>query len=151
DRDSSRLVIETKVTNPGENAAPVAPGLQFEFEPADPKQSGAGPRWFLPAAGIVELFTPEPGKAEMADGNYGEGAPVGPRFGWFTPGESAPLPRYEAGGWAAVETSAGRVFIYYDRNGAEAEPAIPLLGASFFDKATLPPFAFMEYKFTEHG
>ena len=90
DRESTKLSIETRVTNLGKGVAPdLVIGLSVRFAQPKDAKSPDDVRWFLPAPGSsarVELFDKGRGERDMADANYGEGAPIHHRFSAFTPG-----------------------------------------------------------------
>jgi hypothetical protein len=112
---TSRLTMEIKVTNAGTTAAPeFTHAIEARFGEVEPLKDIGNACWFLPVTGNVEYFDGERGRADMAEANYGSGAPYHHRFSAFTPGRAAELPRYEARGWAALQTSAGPAYLNYD-------------------------------------
>ncbi|HZK81418.1 MAG TPA: hypothetical protein VFC46_10135, partial [Humisphaera sp.] len=110
--NSTKLQIDVKITNVGEGVAP-----QFRymvhavFGQAPPMKDGRA-FWFLPTGKSVEFFDSKRGEHEM--GIAAGGAPVDHPFSRFVPGRKADKPRYIAGGWGALLTSAGPVYIEYD-------------------------------------
>jgi hypothetical protein len=111
DATSSRLRIDVTVTNVG---ASVAPQFRYMvhgvFGQVPPMKQGRA-FWFLPTPRGVEFFDSARGDKEMWAAS---GAPVNHPFSRFIKGRRADKPRYEAGGWGALLTSAGPAYIYYD-------------------------------------
>lgn len=108
---STRLKIDVKITNVGEGVAP-----QFRymvhavFGDVPPMPIGRA-LWFLPTTKSVEFFDDKRGLHDMGQAG---GAALDSPFSRFTPGFKADKPRYEAGGWGALLTSGGPVYMYYD-------------------------------------
>ena len=100
------------MTNVGEGVAPTFRYMVHAVYGQVPPLSAGRAFWFLPTAQGIEFFDESRGNREM--GVSSGGAPVNHAFSRFTPGHKADKPRYEAGGWGAVLTSAGPTYIYYD-------------------------------------
>jgi hypothetical protein len=109
---SSRLVVDVKITNTGDGVAPSFRYMVHAVYGQVPHLPNAGMYWFLPTAKGIEFFSGPRGHREM--GIAGGGAPVDHPFSRFIPGRKADKPRYEAGGWCAILTSAGPAYICYD-------------------------------------
>ncbi len=110
--DSTRLRVDVKITNTGDGVAPLFRYMVHGVFGQVPPMPQGRAFWFLPAGGIVEFFHADRGNKEMWAS--AGGAPVDHVFSRFTPGRKADKPRYEAGGWGAMLTSAGPAYIYYD-------------------------------------
>jgi hypothetical protein len=109
---SSRLVVDVKITNTGEGVAPAFRYMVHAVFGQVPHMPNAGMYWFLPTANGIEFFDGNRGRREM--GAAAGGAPLDHPFSRFIPGRKADKPRYEAGGWAAVLTSAGPTYLFYE-------------------------------------
>ena len=111
EKGSSRLRVDIKFTNVGEGIAPRFRNMVHTVIGCVPAMPNGGRAfWFLPTANGVEFFDPVRGEKDMWAAISGSD----PSFSRFTPGVKADKPRYEAGGWGAVLTSCGPVYIYYD-------------------------------------
>ena len=110
---STRLKIDVKITNTGEGVAPQFRYMVHAVFGDVPQMTGGGRAfWFLPTSKTVEFFDDKRGGHEM--GQAAGGAPLDSPFSRFTPGFKADKPRYEAGGWGALLTSGGPVYMFYD-------------------------------------
>jgi hypothetical protein len=110
---STCLKIDVKITNAGEGVAPQFRYMVHAVFGDVPQIPGAGRAfWFLPTSKAVEFFDDKRGSREM--GQAGGGSPMDHPFNRFTPGIRADKPRYEAGGWGALLTSGGPVYMFYD-------------------------------------
>jgi hypothetical protein len=112
--NSSRLKIDVKVTNSGDGVAPTFRYMVHAVIGQVPPMPGGRAFWFLPTNRGVEFFDSARGDREMGTSAGLGGAPLDSPFSRFTPGHKADKPRYEAGGWGAVLTSAGPLYIFYD-------------------------------------
>ncbi|MCX7933640.1 MAG: hypothetical protein N3A66_00090 [Planctomycetota bacterium] len=116
DAETSRLRIDVKIVNTGEGVAPkfryMVHAVYGGGIPALP--DGNRVFAFLPVAGKIEFFDSARCYRDMAESAGAGGAPLDHPFSRFTPGVKADKPRYEPGGWAAILTSAGPTYIYYD-------------------------------------
>jgi len=109
---SSRLIVDVKVVNTGEGVAPSFRYMVHAVWGQVPHIKDAGMYWFLPTANGIEFFNGARGQREMW--LAGSGAPVDHPFSRFIRGRKADKPRYEAGGWVAILTSAGPGYLFYD-------------------------------------
>lgn len=109
---SSRLIVDVRISNTGDGVAPAFRYMVHAVFGQVPHMPNAGMYWFLPTAKGIEFFNGARGQREM--GVAGGGAPVDHPFSRFIPGRKADKPRYEAGGWAAILTSAGPTYLFYD-------------------------------------
>ena len=112
--NSTRLKIDVKVTNSGEGVAPTFRYMVHAVIGQVPPMPGGRAFWFLPTNRGVEFFDSARGDREMGLSAGMGGAPLDSPFSRFTPGHKSDKPRYEAGGWGAVLTSAGPLYIFYD-------------------------------------
>jgi hypothetical protein len=110
--NSTRLRIDVKITNTGEGVAPSFRYMVHCVFGQVPPMAGGRAYWFLPTDKAVEFFDEPRGLAEMW--TVASGAPLDHPFSRFIPGRHADKPRYVAGGWGAVLTSAGPAYIEYD-------------------------------------
>jgi hypothetical protein len=111
---STRLKVEVRVTNSGEGVAPTFRYMVHAVIGQVPPMPDGRAFWFLPTSHSVEFFDTARGDREMGASAGMGGAPLDSAFSRFTPGHKADKPRYEAGGWGAVLTSAGPLYIFYD-------------------------------------
>jgi hypothetical protein len=113
DPTSTRLRIDVKVANTGESVAPLFRYMvhavygQVAHMPND-----IGMYWFLPTKSDIEVFSRKRGSAEMWQAN--STPPNHPFNRWSPAGKKADKPRYDAGGWGGMLTSAGPAYIMYD-------------------------------------
>ena len=113
DPDSSRLKIEVKIKNVGNSVAPSFRYMVHAVYGQVPHMPEVGMYWFLAMANDIEVFSAARGNAEMWQ--CASLAPVGSPFNrWSPPDRRSNKPRYEAGGWGAMLTSAGPAYIYYE-------------------------------------
>jgi len=110
---TTRLRIDLKVANVGESVAPMFRYMVHAVYGQVPPMPGGRALWFLPTTSGVEFFDGARGRREMGASAGSGGAPLDHPFSRFTPGVKADKPRYEAGGWGAVLTSAGPTYICY--------------------------------------
>ena len=112
DAKTTRLRIDVQVTNAGKGVAPQFRYMVHGVFGQVPQMPGGRAFWFLPTENGVEFFDGQRGSREMhlAAG----GAPVDHPFSRFIKGRKADKPRYAAGGWGALLTSAGPTYIQYD-------------------------------------
>jgi hypothetical protein len=109
---STRLRVDVKITNTGDGVAPSLRYMVHSVYGNVPPMGADRAFWFLPTANGVEFFDPARGQREMGAANGT--TPLNKTFSRFTPGAQADKPRYEAGGWGAVLTSAGPAYIFYE-------------------------------------
>lgn len=110
--NSTRLRVDVKITNAGNGVAPQFRYMVHAVFGNVPPMPVGRAFWFLPTPKGVEFFDPDRGTREMGQ-TAGGASPEHP-FSRFIPGRRADKPRYEAGGWGAVMTSAGPAYIFYD-------------------------------------
>ncbi len=111
--NSTRLRVDVKITNTGEGVAPALRYMVHSVYGNLPPMGADRAFWFLPTTNGVEFFDPARGRREMSAANGT--TPLAKSFSRFTPNAQADKPRYEAGGWGAVLTSAGPAYIFYDQ------------------------------------
>jgi hypothetical protein len=109
---SSRLIVDVKITNTGDGVAPAFRYMVHAVFGQVPHLPNAGMYWFLPTTKGIEFFDGNRGRQEM--GVASGGAPLNHPFSRFVAGRKADKPRYEAGGWCAILTSAGPAYLFYD-------------------------------------
>ena len=109
---SSRLSVDVKISNSGDGVAPAFRYMVHAVYGQVPHMPNAGMYWFLPTANGIEFFNGPRGQREM--NIAGGGAPLDHPFSRFIRGRKADKPRYEAGGWAAILTSAGPAYLFYE-------------------------------------
>ncbi len=114
DRDTTRLHVDVKITNVGDGVAPTFRYMVHSVFGNIPPMKDGRAFWFLPTSNEVEFFDSGRGDREMGQSAGHGTAPAGSPFNRFTPERAADKPRYEAGGWGAVLTSAGSCYIAYD-------------------------------------
>ncbi len=111
---STRLRVDVKITNVGEGVAPTFRYMVHAVFGNVPPMQGGRAFWFLPTSKQVEFFDSARGDRDMGE-SAGHGTALANHpFNRFTPERAADKPRYEAGGWGAVLTSAGSCYIAYD-------------------------------------
>jgi len=111
---STRLQIDVRAKNVGDGVAPLFRYMVHAVFGQVPDMKEGKAFWFLPTASGVEFFDQRRGGREMGESAGSGGAPPDHPFSRFTPGVKADKPRYEPGGWGALLTSAGPIYIAYD-------------------------------------
>ena len=114
DPNTTRLRIDVKVTNSGDGVAPLFRYMVHSVFGNIAHLPEVGMYWFLPTKSEIEVFSKNRGNTEMWLASNGGTTPEHPFNRWSPPGKKADKPRYEAGGWGAMLTSAGPSYIFYE-------------------------------------